>query len=230
MINDKKLIAIIPARGGSKRLPNKNILQLTGKPLIAWTVEAALSSDYIDKVIVSTDSQKISQIAQNYGADSPFLRPPNLSTDTASTLDVVYHALTYFNNDYDYVMVLQPTSPLRTSNDIDNAIRLFSSDIKSVISVCEVDHSPLWSNTLPENHSMENFLSAEVNNKRSQDLPTYYRLNGAIYASEIEYLKNHEGFYGDKTIAYVMARESSVDIDNAIDFKLCDILLKDRVL
>ncbi len=230
MYNNKKVLAIIPARGGSKRLPGKNILDLAGKPLIAWTIEAARQSRFIDKVVVSTDDKVIMQISLKYGADVPFLRPPELATDTASSIDVVYHAINFFKENgesYDYIILLQPTSPLRTSKDIDNAFEMLNDKTKAVVSVCETDHPPLWSNTLPEDLSMKDFIKPEIKNKRSQDLPKYYRLNGAVYISELEYLKKNYDFFGNETRTFIMSRENSVDIDTKLDFRLVSCFLKE---
>ena len=192
MIKNKSVLAIIPARKGSKRLVGKNMLDLKGKPLITWTIEEALKSKYIDNIIISTDDENIINLSKQYkGINIPFIRPKELSSDRATSLDVVLHALSFYrSNDknFDYVMLLQPTSPLRKSKDIDNSIEELTEEIKSVVSVCETDHSPLWCNKLPENKSMKNFLSKEFLNLRSQDLPKYYRLNGAVYISEVKYL------------------------------------------
>jgi N-acylneuraminate cytidylyltransferase/CMP-N,N'-diacetyllegionaminic acid synthase len=123
--------------------------------------------------------------------------------------------------------LLQPTSPLRTVEDIDKAIITLNNKTKAVVSVCETEHSPLWSNTLPEDLSMKNFIRSEVKNKRSQDLPKYYRLNGAIYIAETKYFYKNNGFLGDKTNAYVMSQQNSVDIDTELDFKFCEILINE---
>ena len=227
MINNKKILAIITARAGSKRLPNKNILDLAGKPLIAWTIDEAKKSKYIDKLIVSTDSEKIAEISKKYGTEVPFMRPKELADDNATSIDVIKHAIEFLGKDkFDYILLLQPTSPLRTIDEIDNAIEMLDDNTKAVVSVCETEHSPLWSNTLPEDLSMKNFIRSEVKNKRSQDLPKYYRLNGAIYIAETKYFYKNNGFLGDKTKAYIMPQQSSIDIDSEIDFKLCEILIK----
>ena len=232
MIKNKSIIAIIPARKGSKRLVGKNMLDLKEKPLIAWTIEEALKSKYIDNIIISTDDENIINLSKQYkGINIPFIRPKELSSDIATSLDVVLHALSfYISNDknFDYVMLLQPTSPLRKSKDIDNSIEELTEEIKSVVSVCETDHSPLWSNKLPENKSMKNFLSKEFLNLRSQDLHKYYRLNGAVYISEVKYLVKEKGFLGDQTKAYIMPIERSIDIDTKIDLELCKILLNEN--
>lgn len=226
MINNKRVLAVIPARGGSKRLPRKNILPLGGKPLIAWTIEAAKNSQYIDEFIVSTDDDEISRISMEYGS-KVLVRSKELSTDTATSIDVVLHAVNSMREQYDYVILLQPTSPLRDSKDIDGAIEfLFKKDARAVISVCETDHPPLWSNTLPENGNMDDFIREEVKGKRSQDLPTYYRLNGAIYIVETKYMEKEKTFFlKRKTHAYIMEKEKSIDIDNQVDFEIASFCM-----
>ncbi len=232
MINKKKILAIIPARGGSKRLPGKNIRLLGGIPLIKHTINAVIHSKYVDKIIVSTDDKQIASVAKESGADVPFLRPAELSTDTANTFSVVEHALLFLKKkpgqEYDYILLLQPTSPLRTSKDIDASVELLEQkNADAVISVCECEHSPIWSNTLPENLSMNKFIKEEYANIRSQDLPTFYRLNGAIYLVDIKRLLDEQDFIlKEKSFAYVMDSNKSVDIDNEIDFKLAEILLQ----
>jgi CMP-N,N'-diacetyllegionaminic acid synthase len=223
MIDNNRVLAVIPARGGSKRLPRKNILDLAGKPLIAWTIEAALSSEYIDSVVVSTDNESIADISKKYGADVPFMRPDNLATDKSTSIDVILHSINQLEElgkKYDYIILLQPTSPLRTAQNIDEAIALLKTQkCDAVISVCEANHSPLWSNILPEDHSMSGFLKDEVVNKRSQDLEKFYRLNGAIYLCNIRSLKLENTFFLKKNcIAYKMEQDKSVDIDSRIDF------------
>lgn len=224
MYRNKTFLAIIPARGGSKRLPRKNILNLAGKPLIAWTIEAASGSTYIDATVVSSDDVEILSVAHQYGAKT-LQRPDELATDTATSFDAVKHAIEN-SEPCDYVVLLQPTSPLRTSQHIDEAIELLiSKNADAVISVSEMDHSPLWSNTLPENGSMEHFLRDEVINSRSQDLEKHYRLNGAIYICKTEKLLEEKSFFIQKNIfAYIMHRHNSVDIDDVIDFELAKII------
>lgn len=221
-----KYLAIIPARAGSKRLPNKNILKLNGKPLISYSIEAALYSQYIDCVVVSSDSDTILEIAKEYGA-STIKRPDELASDTSSTFDAIKHAINLmpeFNN----IILLQPTSPLRNSKHIDQAIEEFEQkQADAIISVCEMEHTPLWSNTLPQDLSLENFLSDEIKGKRSQDFPPYYRLNGAIYIAKKEKLLENKGFFLPSNIyGYIMDQESSIDIDNKLDFLICETILK----
>ena len=225
MIGKNKVLGLIPARGNSKRLPRKNIIELYGKPLIAWTIEAALGSKYIDRVIVSTDNQEIANIAKKYGAEVPFIRPSELATDEATTIDAVLYSLGQLEEvgeKYDYIALLQPTSPLRTTQNIEESIELLQTkNSDAVISVCEAEHHPLWSNVLPDDLSMDNFLDASVKNKRSQDLPKQYRINGAIYISSVKKLKKENSFFlSDNCIAYIMKKNVSIDIDTMDDFDL----------
>ena len=229
MYKSKKILAIIPARGGSKRLPHKNVLDLAGKPLVAWSIESALSSKYIDRVILSSDDEEIIKVAKEWGCDVPFTRPKELAQDNSRSIDLVTHALNTLEEEYDDVILLQPTSPLRTSEDIDNAIEQFyAKDATSVIGVCEVEHSPLWSNTLDESLSMNNFLDDKYNNSRSQDLPIYYRINGAFYMSRVASVLKEESFFVKENIyAFVMSQEHSVDIDTKLDFIIAEAVLKE---
>jgi CMP-N-acetylneuraminic acid synthetase len=233
MFNGKKILAIILARGGSKRLPNKNILPLGGKPLIAWSIDEAKKSKYIDTVMVTTDSQEIYDVAHRHGAELPFLRPAELAQDETKSIDVILHALDFYKDEkYDDVIIFQPTSPLRDVNDIDGAIEFFyTKNATSVVGVCEVEHSPLWSNTLDESFSMDNFLDDKYNNFRSQDLPVYYRINGAFYMSKIDsVIKNNTFFIKHDIYAYVMSQEHSADIDTKLDFIIAEALLKQKDL
>ena len=225
MYNKKTFLAIIPARGGSKRLPRKNVLNLAGKPLIAWSIESGLRSKYIDKVIVSSDDDEIIDISKKYNAQT-IKRPDELASDTATTFDALKHTIDNIEK-YDYIVLLQATSPLRDEKHIDNAIELLESkEADAIVSVCEMNHSPLWSNTLPLNDSMIGFLKDEILNKRSQDLEKYFRLNGAIYICKSKKLLEEKSFFLKENIfAYKMDRESSIDIDEEIDFIFAEILI-----
>ena len=225
MFNGKTFLAIVPARGGSKRLPRKNVLDLAGKPLISWTIEAGLKSKYIDKVIVTSDDDEILETSKRYGAQI-IRRPHDLASDTTTTFDALKHTIDNIEK-YDYIVLLQATSPLRDEKHIDESIELLESKkADAIVSVCEMDHSPFWSNTLPKDNSMSNFISDEVKNKRSQDLENYYRLNGAIYICKTDKLLEEKTFFlKDNIFAYKMDRESSVDIDEELDFKIARALL-----
>ena len=231
MIKKSKVLAIIPARKGSKRLPKKNKLDLNGKPLVAWTIESAMKSTYIDDIAISTNDEDIVETAKSYNIDVPFLRPEELSSDQSSTMDVIIHTINFYKSMgkfYDVVILLQPTSPLRTSVDIDNSLKLLSKDVKAIVSVCKLDHSPLWSNVLPANKSLEFFLKEDVQGLRSQDLPQYYRINGAIYLSKINYLKKNKSFFGNQSKAYIMSTNNSIDIDTKLDFNLCKLIMNEN--
>ncbi|MFA4991100.1 MAG: acylneuraminate cytidylyltransferase family protein [Candidatus Omnitrophota bacterium] len=227
MYKDKTILALIPARGGSKRLRGKNIRSLNGKPLIAWTVEEAMKSGYVDNVAVSTDDRKIAAVSRARGAAVPFLRPARLATDSASGMDVLLHAVDWFEKKgkrYDLILLLQPTSPLRTRADIDNAIRLlFSKKAGAIVSVYKSGHKPYWSDTLPKNRCMKDFMKGSG---FKAGAPERYTLNGAIYLGYSDYIRRHRGFIGQKTFAYVMPEERSVDIDNEFDFWLAGRALK----
>ena len=232
MIRTKKIWAIIPARSGSKRLHKKNTHKFHNKPLISWTIKSALNSKYIDRIVVSTDDQEISNISIKYGAEVPFLRPKSLATDDASSIDTIINVLgevEIINQHYEYILLLQPTSPLRTEIDIDKAIELLEKkSADSVISVCEVDHPPHWNNTLPDDGNMQLFFREDNTNKRSQDYDKYYRLNGAIYLVKTErLLKEKSLFLKTNTFAYCMDRYSSVDIDTEEDFLVAKCFAKD---
>ncbi|HDC4521352.1 MULTISPECIES: cytidylyltransferase domain-containing protein [Enterobacter cloacae complex] len=227
-----KKIAIIPARGGSKRLPGKNIKKICGRPLIEWTIEAALKSKLFDRIIVSTDSDEIREISIRAGAEVPYLRSPELSSDTATTNDVVTDIVNWLEGTgvvVSTIMILQPTSPLRTETDIINAFDLMvEKKAKAIVSVCEIEHPIQYCNVLEDDLSMDNFIP-EASIKRTQDLPTYYRLNGSIYLFNRDYVSNINTIYSKGTFAYIMNRFNSIDIDEEIDFELAEILLSKRI-
>lgn len=224
-------IAIIPARGGSKRLPNKNILPLENKPLINWTVEAALKTNLFDMVLVSTDSQSIADIAKAAGAAVPFLRPSELASDTSTTNDVIKHMVEWIEQKYSPVAritLLQPTSPLRNARNIIEAMALYEEKkADAIISVCEIDHPIQYCNRLPENQGMKGFISVN-DNRRSQDLEPFYRLNGAIYIFDRRFVGSLTSIYSENSFAYIMNKFQSVDIDDEFDFMLAALLLSDK--
>ena len=238
LVMNKKsaFLAIIPARGGSKRLPGKNKVPIAGQPMICWTIDACLGSQFNAEILVSTDDAGIAAIAKEKSISVPFVRPEVLASDSASSVDVVKHAIDFykheFNREFEYVVLLQPTSPLRTSADIDGAIQLLESkNADAVVSVCLTEHSPLWSNTLPSDLSMVNFISNELKDIRSQELDNYYRLNGAIYIAKTTALLEEESFFlKNNTYAYVMDRENSIDVDELIDFRIAECLLHERLI
>lgn len=224
MLNGKTFLAIIPARGGSKRLPRKNILDLAGKPLIKWTIDAGLNSQFIDKVVVTSDSDEILEIAKQSNCTT-IKRPEDLASDTSPTIDAIFHAINSINPQFDYIILLQPTSPLRTSFHIDEAIKLQKEkNADAIVSVCKMDHSPLWVNTLPQDGNMNNFIGVDIKNKRSQDLEQYYRLNGAIYICNTRELLDERSFFiKDNIYAYIMKSKHSIDIDSKFDLDMAKV-------
>ncbi|MBV7438486.1 cytidylyltransferase domain-containing protein [Aeromonas sp. sif2416] len=221
-------IAIIPARGGSKRLPGKNIKPLAGKPLINWTTQAAIGSGVFDMVIVSTDSQSIADAAmQDAGVTFPGLRPAELASDTATTNDVISHVVRWVETHHeqvDMVALLQPTSPLRTAQHIKEAVELYrDKQATSVVSVCELDHPVQYCNRLPANNSLNGFIIPAAN-RRSQDLEPFYRINGAIYLFDRKHVGELSGIYCEGSYAYLMDKASSIDIDDEFDFRLAEAI------
>lgn len=218
------IIAIIPARGGSKRLPGKNIKLLAGKPLIAWSIEAALESKIFDHVFVSTDCDEIAQISKSFGAEVPFLRPTEIATDTATTNDVVTHLVAWFEKEYNRevttVAILQPTSPLRNAQHIQESFKVMrDKQAKAIVSVCELEHPIQFCNKLGSDGSMDGFIDPK-NIRRTQELKPYYRLNGAIYFLSRIYMNRLSELYSEGTYSYLMSNESSIDIDTENDFNL----------
>lgn len=218
-------LAIIPARGGSKRLHRKNILQLHNKPLIAYSIQAGLECSFITDVVVSSDDSEILDIAKQFGA-STIKRPIELSSDTSTSFEAIQHTIENMQ-EYDYIVLLQPTSPLRNFHHINEAIKLLKEkNADAIVSVSPMEHSPLWSNTLNEDLSMQNFLADDLINKRSQDLETFYRLNGAIYICKTSALLENKGFMlKDNIFAFIMDKNSSIDIDEQFDFDLAEAIL-----
>ena len=222
-------IAIIPARSGSKGLKDKNIKELCGKPLIAYSIAAALDSGCFDEVMVSTDSERYAEIAREHGASVPFLRSEATSSDTASSWDMVDEVLEGYKRMgrlFDTFCLLQPTSPLRTAEDISTAYKLYQEKASfAVVSVCEAEHSPLWCGHLPASQEFENFINVE-NMKQRQAGGKFYRLNGAIYIVDIKRFTTDRFLYQKGSYAYIMRQDQSVDIDTDIDFQFAELLMK----
>ncbi|WFN35003.1 acylneuraminate cytidylyltransferase family protein [Methanogenium sp. S4BF] len=223
----KSIIAIIPARGGSKGIPQKNIKMLGDKPLIAYTIEESLKSKYLDHVFVSTEDPEIGEISKTFGSEV-IERPTALSEDTSKSVDAILHAIEYLekkNIQTQIVVLLQPTSPLRNTEDIDAAIKLFlDNECDSVISVCEPDHSPFWCFTFNGEY-LQPLFNEKYDNKRRQDLPRVFMPNGAIYVSSPESIRRLTGFIGNKVIPYCMPPERSIDIDTPLDFTIAEVLI-----
>ncbi|MED4552331.1 acylneuraminate cytidylyltransferase family protein [Lysinibacillus capsici] len=219
-----KILAVIPARGGSKGMPRKNIREIGGKPLLAWTIEEAKKSKYIERIILSSEDDEIINIAKEYGCDVPFVRPKELATDDATSVDSILHAINECKG-YDYVVLLQPTSPLRTVEDIDGCIELVlkeKTDFSVTVTVPE--NSPYWMYTL-ENGNLKALIQQDNFATRRQDLPKAYALNGAVYVANVKALCEQKTFLTETTKAYIMPHSRSFDIDTEIDFKICEYLL-----
>ena len=233
-LQSKRAAAIIPARGGSKGIPGKNLKPAAGKPLIAWTVETALAATLLDRVIVSTDSPEIADLARRYGAEVPFMRPAHLAQDDTPGIAPVLHAAQWLadNEGYrpDMIMLLQPTSPLRIPEDIDRAIELIrEKGADAIVSVTPVEAHPYWMKQIDGAGRMTDFIKLDQPFLRRQDLPEAYALNGAIYVVRRTVLLERETFFPENTYAYVMPAERSLDVDTTWDLYLADLVLTDRV-
>lgn len=228
MFNNQKILALIPARGGSKGIKDKNIIFLAGKPLIAYSIEAAKYSKYIDDIIVTTDSEKIAEISKQYGASVPFMRPAELATDTSKTIDAVLHAirtLETMEKKYDVLVLLQPTQPLRTDADIDKAIEVYYKNKEDgLVSVSPVDDSPLLIRAISNDGKLLNLLSQNSTCRR-QDMPEYYKVNGCIYINKIEEINENTSF-NDNKIPFIMTKEHSIDIDELSDLCIAEYYFK----
>jgi N-acylneuraminate cytidylyltransferase/CMP-N,N'-diacetyllegionaminic acid synthase len=224
------MIAIVPARGGSKGLPGKNIKVLNGKPLIAYTIEAALKSKYITDVIISTDDEEIYKEALNYGAKRSFLRPKHLAEDDSLAVDNYIYTLDRLNKEFDYdideFVVLQPTSPLRTAEDIDGAIKLFKNkSADSVISYTQESHPITWHKYIDDLGHFENIFPETIQNRQS-NRESYYP-NGAIFIFSLDLILKKQ-YYSEKSYPYLMPRERSVDIDSIEDFDYAQYLMEKK--
>ena len=230
MYRENRILALIPARGGSKGIPHKNIIPVAGKPLIRYTIDAALQSRYIDFVLVSTDDEEIARVAKACGAQVPFLRPAVLAADTSRTVDAVIHAaetLKQRGETFDSLVLLQPTSPLRTAEDIDGAIeKFYAGGRQAVVSVSPVEDHPVLVRTIEQTPDGERLkpLLAGSSTVRRQDMPAFYRVNGCIYINAMEEL-NPETSFNDNPTPWVMEKSHSVDIDEPADLALAEYLL-----
>lgn len=220
-------MGLVPARGGSKGVPRKNVRPAGGKPLIAWTIEAAKAASTIDAVVLSSDDPEIIETARHYGCDVPFIRPAELAGDEADSLSVVRHAIAAVGRDYDLTVLLQPTSPLRTAGDIDGAVRLFAErPVDSCVSVCAVDKSPWWMYRRRSDGTLAPIMEGPAPDRR-QAAPAVYALNGAVYVARSAHLAAGGGFITPQTVGYVMPSERSLDIDVEFDFKLLELMLSE---
>jgi CMP-N,N'-diacetyllegionaminic acid synthase len=236
MINGRKVIAIIPARSGSKGLPGKNTKDLCGKPLLAWSIESALESDYIDTIVVSTNSPDIMKVGLDFGAEVPFLRPEELATDEALTFDVIKHSLEYyktrFEEDFFYTVLLEPTSPLRSAEDIDRAMLELTQNpcATSIVGISRTEsQNPSFLVKISEGGIINKFDGLELVFKRRQDIEDVYFLEGSVYISETEALLNNRGFYHNQTSGCIFPKWKSLEIDDADDFIMVEALMRKKI-
>jgi CMP-N-acetylneuraminic acid synthetase len=225
MIDEKKILAVIPARGGSKGVPRKNIRELAGKPLIAWTIEAAKKSKYIDRLILTSEDPEIIEVAKFYGCEVPFVRAAELAQDDTPGIEVVLDAVQRCPG-FTHVLLLQPTSPFRTHKHIDDLIEEFNQKkINCLVSVTMPGKHPMWSFSMTEKNMLSPFFKDTIPSNR-QALPTAYVLNGALYLSDINWLRVNRSFISSETNGFLMSPESSMDIDTELDFEICTYLMK----
>lgn len=232
MIGDRKVLALLTARGGSKGVPGKNIRPLAGRPLIAWSVEAARQSKYVDRVLVTTDSDAIAAAAEQAGADAPFRRPADLAGDVSRQEHAILHAMDWVEQNggkYDILVVLAPTTPLRDAADIDAALEMLVGHgaAKAIFSVRPCDHSPLFANVLPESHSLANFVPEHLKFKNRQELPVYYQLSGSVALAYWDHFREEKSFLTDATYAYITNARKGLDIDTEADFRLAESFMDD---
>ena len=232
MYKDNTFLAIIPARGGSKGLPGKNIKEICNKPLIAWSIEAGLKSQYLDEVVVSTDYQDIANISKQYGASAPFLRPDCLASDTTTSFEAIKHAIDYYKNElnkeFDYIVLLEPTSPLRESNDIDLAIEdLMNSNADSIVGIGKTeDQNPAFLVNMNNKRYISGYEDKAMSIKRRQDILDVYFFEGSIYISKITSLLENKTFYHEKTIGYVFPKYKTLEIDDMDDFIMVEAMMR----
>lgn len=229
MYKDKKILAVIPARGGSKGIPSKNIFNVGGQPLIKYTIDCAKNAKYLDRAVISTDSLEIKRVAEEYGGDVPFLRPTELASDTSKTIDCIVHAveiLKKMGEEYDYVMIIQNTVPLRKGWHVDESIeKIVDSNERSLVSVTEVEQHPILMRTLNEDGTLKNLLPMSSTMRR-QDFPKFYKVDGAIAIQKIDEEFNLNTSINDGKLAYIMESKYSIAIDNYIDIKVIEYYLE----
>lgn len=232
MIDGKTVLAIIPARGGSKGVLRKNVRDVASKPLIAWTIETAQKSSYIDRLVLSSEDEEIIEVAKSWRCEVPFQRPIELAQDdTPGILPVIYvlEQLAQHGSRYDYVALLQPTSPLRNVDDINGCLKQCIDECSNAcVSVCEAEQNPYWMYLVDRNRRMRSLLNSAEAIPRRQDLPMVYALNGAIYVARCEWLLQNKTFLTDETTAYLMPKERSLDIDTELDLIIAEIILQDK--
>jgi CMP-N,N'-diacetyllegionaminic acid synthase len=226
MIHGKTVLGLVMARGGSKGIPRKNLRLVGGKPMLAWTINAAQDSSFIDRTILSSDDPEIITLARELGCEVPFVRPARLAADDTSAMDVVRHAVSALKTAYDYLVLLQPTSPLRTGIHIDECLTLcYERAAPAAVSVVEAATNPYWMYSVEQDLRLTALMGPKQRPTRRQELPSYYALNGAIFVARTAWLLKNNDFVGPESVAYIMPPESSVDIDTERDLWLANALI-----
>lgn len=234
MFNNKTILAIIPARGGSKGLPGKNIKPILGKPLLQWTIEAGKNSRYIDELIVSTDCNKIAKVAKDCQAKVPFMRPDHLAGDTATSFDALKHAIEFYSSElhreFDYIIMLEATSPLRTAEDIDNAIKtLIKSDADAIVGIGRTeDQNPAFLVKLDDNNRISGYVNKDMKVLRRQEIDDVYFFEGSVYISKTNVLLEKKTFYHSNTLGHLMPKYKTLEIDDMDDFVMVEALMKQK--
>ena len=230
MIAGKTVLAVIPARGGSKGVFRKNLCLVAGKPLIAWAIEESKKSAYIDRTILSSEDEEIIAVARQWNCEVPFVRPAELAEDDVPGDKPILHAIAAIQQKYDYVVLLQPTSPLRLVEDIDGCIeKCISENVPACVTVTTPDKSPYWMYFLNDHGKLNHVIERDNIPSLRQQLKRVYALNGAVYVAKTEWFVKNQKFVTDQTIAYVMPKERSIDIDTEMDLKICDLLLSENI-
>lgn len=226
MIEGLSVLSIIGARGNSKGLPGKNVMPLGGRPLLDWSIGAAEKSACVDRICVSSDDDKILDIASAHQGVVTIKRPEALATDTARVEDAIMHALDTLDEEFDIVVLLQPTSPLRTAEDIDSTIQAcISGSSPAAVSVTTPGKSPYWMCTMNTDGTLETLIETDTSVHRRQDLPVAYAYNGAVYVARRDYFVANQTFFGPETVGYVMPPERSVDIDTELDLLIAETIV-----
>lgn len=226
MIDAKTVLALIMARGGSKGLPRKNLREVGGRPMLAWTIDAARKSRFIDRTVLSSEDPEIIAAARDLDCEVPFVRPIELARDETPAMDVVRHAVGCLDRTYDYLVLLQPTSPLRICEDIDGCLALcHGKGAPAAVSVTEADKSPHWMYRVGSDHRMSPLIPVERRPLRRQELPAYHVLNGAVFVARCDWLARRDDFVSSDTLAFIMPGARSVDIDDELQLRLANTLL-----
>ncbi len=227
MYKNRKILAVITARGGSKGVKRKALREVGGRPLIARTIAAAKESEFLDRIIVSTEDSEIAEVSRQYGAEVPFMRPVELAADSTPGIDPLIHAVETLTEKFDYVVLLQPTSPFRTGKDIDQAVSCcIDNNATTCATVSEADKSPYWMYNLTESQKLQPLFAKESQIARRQDLPKTYALNGAVFVAETAFLLDKRTLFDDNTVGCRMPSERSLDIDTELDLQIADFLAK----